>query len=192
MTSQSACVAAERLISKRPPDRDVVDQIKREYAIAADADPWLREPRRQLAETGLGQWAVTDAAGRHNRNFLYDFQHWIEEEERVDPLSTEVWQAAAAGWVEIYRASGQAARGDAAVAAARRAVELYPNSPVLQFDLAETLHTTHHPGPAKAAAQEALRLDGLTPHDDKKLSTEQRAEAQRIAKDAAGPQPAEQ
>ncbi len=177
MTAQGRVVEARRQLDKR----DIVE-TKRQFTLAADADRWMAEPRRWLARIGLELWRVKDRFGMHNRDGLTDFEHWSEEAERVDPLSSEIWLEVARGWREIYAVDHSAAHGEKAVATSRRTVELYPNSPLLQIELAETLEAAGHASDAKATAREALRLDGLTPHEDKKLSAEQRKSAERIGK----------
>ena len=56
-----------------------------------------------------------------------------------------------------------------AVADYRRAVELYPNSPLCQAKLAEACRAAGDGAGFHAAAAAALRLDQATSHLDKKL-----------------------
>jgi hypothetical protein len=55
------------------------------------------------------------------------------------------------------------------VRAARRAAQLYPTSPATRAELARASAEIGMHGDAVTEAEMALRLDGLTPHLDKKL-----------------------
>ena len=63
---------------------------------------------------------------------------------------------------------------DQAVQHYRQALDLYPNSAVCRAELAEALLSAGDREGYRQEAEEALRLDGLTPHVDKKLPAELR------------------
>ena len=71
-----------------------------------------------------------------------------------------------------------------AVAAYRQAVMLYPNSAVYRAKLAEAYRASGDSPPFAARPRLALRLDGLTPHTDKKLPADLR---ERLARDLGTP-----
>jgi hypothetical protein len=163
---------------------------------AMQADPWAVEPRRLLAEFRLEEWRDSGPAafrngnavagrdkarvGRRDAGKLHDFELLTEGALSVAPLSCALWSEVGVNWREVYEAARVPIYGRLAANACRRAVDLYPTSPSLQFELARTLSTTGLAAEAKDAAREALRLDQLTPHADKKLSAEQRRLAERI------------
>ncbi len=69
----------------------------------------------------------------------------------------------------------------------QRAVELYPNHAMGRALLARALEEANEHEHAADEAKEALRLDGITPHADMKLSDELRGLLLRIQPAAARP-----
>jgi hypothetical protein len=69
---------------------------------------------------------------------------------------------------------------DAAVAAYRRAGQLYPNSALIRAKLAESLRFSGDQSGFRREAETALWLDQITPHIDHKLPSELR---ERLARD---------
>ena len=82
----------------------------------------------------------------------------------------------------LYRAgqlTGQQEQVEMALDAYRRAVSLYPTNCRYRADLSGVLEETGDIAGARREAAEALRLDELTPHTDKKLPEEQREQMSR-------------
>jgi len=136
---------------------------------AAAADPWAAEPHRQLAAIALARWKQTsdDAS-------LARFEHHVAEALRLVPLSSSAWQTAGDWYLDVFAETGQEKHIVRAVEKHRRAVELYPNSPLARAKWAVALDTAEKPAEARREARAALRLDKLTPHADKKLPEELR------------------
>jgi hypothetical protein len=133
---------------------------------AAAADPLAAEPWRQLAAIAFENWQQQPSADAFHR-----FEGAVAKTLELAPNSAVAWLAAG-DW--YFQASSQLGPGGGrsaaqAVADYRRAVELYPNSPLGQAKLAEACRVAGDAAGFRAAADAALRLDLATPHLDKKL-----------------------
>jgi tetratricopeptide (TPR) repeat protein len=86
------------------------------------------------------------------------------------PRAASLWQAAGDRYAEVFAHSRQAADRDWAIAAYRRAVELYPNKAAIHARLAMALRAGGQRDAARREAAAALRLDDLNPHQELRLS----------------------
>jgi hypothetical protein len=182
--------ARERMLRQPPMSPEPM------WLAAIEADPWAVEPRRALAAALFEEWRASGPPAfrdgkpnvqsgkapirRRDAAKLYSFKSVNGGALAVDPLACSLWSETGIHWRDIFEAERVPIYGRIAVNASGRAVDLYPTSAVLQFELAKTLAVTSLTAEAKAAAGEALRLDQITPHADKKLSPEQRQMAERI------------
>ena len=159
-----ACQAQLRL-AEREPTR-AVEHLE----AAAAADPLAAEPWRQLAAIEFERW-WQDPSDEAFRRLVQANNKALE----LAPNSAPTWLAAGDWYVQAFmKAGGQGKRptGDAiakAVEAYRHAVELYPNSAFYRAKLAEACRAAGDLSGFRREAEAALRLDGLTPHVDKKL-----------------------
>ena len=131
---------------------------------AAEADPRSEEAQQQLAALALAQW-------HHNptpQGFVIFEQHCRRMLE-LAPNASAAWFAAGQWYDLAHRTSGNAKHLDQAIAHYRRAVELYPNNSTQRARLALALTAADHKQEARQEAEAALRLDGQTPHADKRL-----------------------
>jgi hypothetical protein len=136
---------------------------------AAAADPWAAEPWRQLAAVAFENWWQQPSADAFHR-----FEGAAAKTLELAPNLAPAWLAAGDWYFRASLKTGQGGRGAekaiaTAVADYRRAVELYPNSPLCQAKLAEACRAAGDGAGFRAAAAAALRLDQATPHLDKKL-----------------------
>ena len=74
--------------------------------------------------------------------------------------------------LEVYRRTGDPEAAESAVQCLRKAASMYPNSANTAGEWALALQMTGKQEAARRQAQRALELDRLTPHRDKKLSSE--------------------
>ena len=141
---------------------------------AAEADPLAAEPWRDLAELMLQTWEATGGT-----QALQTFREADAAAVRLEPNSATAWLVSGDWHLRVYRRN--LARSDAqrAVASYEQAVRLYPNSGLCHARLALAYRVVGEPAQFAAAAEEALRLDRLTPHVDKKLPAALREELQR-------------
>jgi tetratricopeptide (TPR) repeat protein len=135
---------------------------------AAQGDPWDELPLHELAQRRWREW----------------LEHPSEDREEAFLLAYGHWMAVARGSASLHKLAGdwflQAhARPDTAemqpppiqraVDEYRKAVKLYPNSSLFRAQLAWAENLAGNRQEARAAAEEALRLDALNPHADRRL-----------------------
>jgi O-antigen ligase/polysaccharide polymerase Wzy-like membrane protein len=160
-----------------------LDEVEKQLKLAAEADPYAFEPWRYLAPLRLEQWKQSGSPGKQNQRLLGEYAAATRDHLlRVNPRSAPAWLSVSLGWLEAYR--GSPAQHELARTAAgdcQRAAELYPNSAYVRAKLAAALEAAGDAKGAKAAAQEALRLDGLMPFAEAKLPDDIRKDAQRLA-----------
>ncbi len=145
------------------------DRAEQLLEAAANDDAWAAEPRQQLSAIALARWKQTgDSAA------LAHFEGRVAAWLRLQPLGASAWQAAGEWYLEVFSRTRQPEHAEQAVALLRRAVALYPNSPIGRARLSMALQSAAQPTEARREAEEALRLDELTPHADKKLPPELR------------------
>jgi len=145
-------------------------------AAAATADPWSAEPWRRMAIVELDLW---------NRSLDKDafrrFEQAAENLSQLNPNSSNTWSMIGDWYSQAAMKTdpiGKKAAPDAAskaLAAYKRAVELYPNSAIKRAKLAEAYRTEGEPEAFRREAETALRLDTATPHADKKLPDDVRS-----------------
>ncbi|MHB8970199.1 MAG: O-antigen ligase family protein [Pirellulaceae bacterium] len=137
---------------------------ERSMVAAAEADPWWGAPWEMLADLRSQRWMATRDES-HLQAFFACQDALLERNRHSSSMERRCGD-----WLlEMYAASRRADLGALAVRAYARAVELYPNSGILHAQLAWTYHVTGDQEGARRHAEEALRLDALTPHSELKL-----------------------
>ena len=136
---------------------------------ARSADRLSAQPPIDLATLFYTRWQADQTTVEFEQ--LEEFR---ETALRLSPRSASTWHYFAQLFHQIGIATGQSEQSDLALDGYRRAVSLYPTNCRYRADLAEILNYTGDLGEARREAAEALRLDELTPHADKKLRQEQR------------------
>jgi tetratricopeptide (TPR) repeat protein len=131
---------------------------------AAAADPWAADPWELLVERACREWirdptlerlaAFDQAAGR-----LLDLNRQSSSARRFcGDLS-----------LEMFAASSDPALMARAIAFYRQAIERYPHSNILYAQLAWSCYLAGEIAMARQAAETALQLDSLLPHQELKL-----------------------
>jgi hypothetical protein len=138
---------------------------KRALTRAVAADPWWGEPWEFLAELESRQWIAASSDER-----LAAFFASRDGLLARDRDSSRVYRLCGDWLLEMFAASKRADLGAEAVHAYTKAVELYPHSGILHAQLAWACHVTGAEEQARKHADEALRLDALTPHSEFKLA----------------------
>jgi hypothetical protein len=136
---------------------------------AAAADRWSAEPRLQLAQLYFERWI----GGSKPRGGGDDFQAFeaqataaIERNQRAYPLASAIGYF----YWEAFRQTNESRLRDEALRLAARAVGLYPHDALGRAQLAWILSEVGRPDEARREAAEALRLDALCPHRERKLA----------------------
>jgi O-antigen ligase len=152
-------------LAQREPDR-----AAEHLEAAAAADPWAAEPWRQLAAVEFERWREQPNAETFGR-----FEKILERLTALAPNSAT--DRLAAG--DFFMFASRQMEGvepklaksylDRARTAYEAAVRLYPNNAAIRVKLAEADEAAGDRAGLRREAGEALRLDGLTPHSDKKL-----------------------
>jgi hypothetical protein len=171
---ESCCIAYGQAAAI---DRDKNDP-KREtkLLLAAAADTWDFRPTRELALDRLRRWQ-----GTRKLWDLKDVENFTDAMLSTDQNAFYLWATAAQTYLQVIAAdpSQKRFRGFA-LDCAGNAVARYPNDAEQRLLLAEALSANGDARNASRQAQEAQRLDDLMPHEDRKLSAEQRAKLSRI------------
>jgi tetratricopeptide (TPR) repeat protein len=134
---------------------------------AAIADPLSVEPWRELVDIAFQQWQDRPAADARR-----EFETADDMTLRLQPHSSSGWAGSGRRFLEAFDTTHDPVDAKLAVSRFSRAVELYPNNPTLRAELALALDAAGDTKRAAAEADEARRLDAITPHADKKLSSE--------------------
>ncbi len=142
---------------------------------AAEADPLWADPWKQLALLALDDWRDD-----HRRESLDQFVRYARRVTELDPESDPSWNALGNQYLEVYQHTSSKDHLEAALAAYRRAIELYSNNAEYHGRLALTLQLAGREAAARREAETALRLDDSMPHLDKKLSPKLRRRLLRI------------
>ncbi len=135
------------------------------YQQACLIDPWSAVYPARLANFAFRQWRRT-----------HDDQDWAEFERAADlalsrnARSRSLRKSVAETYLQAYALSGEEVRLQQALQQYRVLAELSPNSSYSHAQLAWVLHLAGKKSQAAGEAAEALRLDALNPHADKKLS----------------------
>lgn len=132
---------------------------------AAAADRWWARPCEDLAMLAVAGWIEEPSA-----RGLDAFEAAMAESLDRDRDSNRLHWLHGDGLLRMFEQDRQPLLAHRAVAAYRRAVALYPNSNVLHAQLAWAWHLTGNHRLARQEAEEALRLDGLIPHEELKLA----------------------
>ena len=159
-----------------------LDEVERQLTNAGKADPWAVDPWRLLAADRLGQWLHSPPAAR-DQHKLDDFDHFMTDHVLAFwPRSSAAWHDAGLGWLAAYKEMpSQKSWAKKAVLCCDRAAALYPNSAYLKSQLALAYSAAGNSNSSQSAALEALRLDGLMPHEDRKLPADVRSEMTHLA-----------
>jgi hypothetical protein len=136
-------------------------------AAAAVADPLSAEPLKQLAMLQWNFWQQHPSTATFDR-----FTATIDEAARLDPHLTPLMELKGDICLEVHRGTRAARPLELAVAAYRRATDMYPNGGLLHAKLAVALSEAGKADAATAEAARALALNELTPHKDQKLPAE--------------------
>jgi len=137
---------------------------------AAAADPLWEKPWRYLAALEFSRWQR-----QLDRAALDRWQKAMNEAARRRPHSAIAREKAADAWLDVYGQTGRQDDLRQAAALFQQAVELYPNHAETRGKLAAALAALGEQERARKQAEEALRLDETTPHDDQKLTPKLRA-----------------
>jgi len=145
------------------------------------SDPWAVEPLQFMAQRRLAQWKRIPDPSKRGGWYLKDFETLTDAMLSANPNSSELWAFAGQQWLDVYHdLPKEAGYARLAVQCFANAAALYPNSADRAAQLAEALAATGDLPHAKEAAQNAVRLDDLMLHEDRKLTAEQRATLSRI------------
>jgi len=141
---------------------------------ATRADPWAVEPWAMLAAAAHRRWQQTGEP-----ETLGLFESSARTAAKLAPhASTLRWQTGE-GYLDIFFKTGQRDYLEKALAAYRQAVDLYPTSAMYQASLALVLKQAGDQAGFEEHRQTALRLDAITPHQNRKLPDELRKSLQR-------------
>ncbi|MDZ7616852.1 MAG: O-antigen ligase family protein [Patescibacteria group bacterium] len=143
---------------------------------AAVADPMAAEPWRDLAAYMLQAWEQTGSVHAMER-----FREADQATAQREPNSATAWHASGDWHLRVFERTGNPADAERAVASHARAVALYPNSGRHRARLAEAYQAAGNVTLFRQEAAEALRLDAMTPHTDKKLPDAVREQLERGA-----------
>lgn len=143
---------------------------------AAALDPASPEPWEHLSESHLRRFLQTNY-----QSALREFRQAQAEYVKRRPQSSSAWRQSGRWFQQVHQATKKTSDSAQAVASYRRAVELYPTSGILRAELAVVLASGPQRALAAEEAREALRLDVLTPHADKKLPDDLRRTMRRLA-----------
>lgn len=143
----------------------------KEYAEAATVvDPWSKEGPLALANVYFQSWMNSPQAPAEVRQeYLNRFESSLDEAFQRAGNSFPLHESAGNWWLDIYRQSNNPEHILAAVDHYREAVRLYPNRAIHHAQLAWALHLANLPEESVQEADEALRLDELNPHEERKL-----------------------
>jgi hypothetical protein len=176
--SRAAIARAEAALARPLPDWD---EARAQYLAAAAADRLSDAPWRGLADVEFRSWVAGGA--KASRTVWIKVAGALEKAVTPprDPNALAVQRLRMGYAGEILRLQGESlTTGDRLTLhqelanAAARAAALYPTDATLHALLAEAVAALGRADDAKRYAREALRLDALTPHADKKLAPELR------------------
>ena len=145
---------------------------------AAKADPWASEPYEHLADVLHQQWMT-----QPNAETLAEFDRAVDETLARAPRAASLRHKFGLAYGQCFARSHQQALLSKAVGMLEAAVSLYPNDCQKRADLAEAYLLAGDQAGYEREQAEALRLDAVTPHLDRKLKDEQR---QRLTRRTLG------
>jgi tetratricopeptide (TPR) repeat protein len=141
---------------------------------AAEADPLGAEPWKQVAALLFARWQEEP-----DKELLDNFEKCVDAAASLEPNSAATHFQIGRWYDLAFRQAGEKSELDKAIEAYRRAVELYPTRTLYRARLALALKAAGDGPGSEEQAAEALRLDALTPHKDKKLPAELRQKLER-------------
>ncbi len=141
---------------------------------AAEADPLAAEPWRDLASLALQTWQQTG-----DLKSLERFREADAAATKREPNSAAAWFASGQWHLTVYGKTQAMRDAERAVGSFQQAVAQYPNSGRYRAQLALAHDAAGDETAFEQQAREALRLDRLTPHADKKLPDQLRDELRR-------------
>ena len=146
---------------------------------AANADPWATEPRRFLADVIRQQWSAHPDPAT-----MADFDRAVQDTLDRAPRAAPTYRHFGLAYCECYTLNRNRDLLEKGIKLLKHATELYPNDCRKHADLAEAYLAAGDQPNYRHERDEALRLDQLTPHLDKKLPDEQR---QRLTRSTLAP-----
>jgi hypothetical protein len=171
--SEALLARAEAVLARRPPDFDAARQLVLD---AASADRYASAPWTKLAEVEYRAWLAEGARPDADVGLKVTTALDRAVAPPRDPNALRVYRLRIGLLRDLIARQGaslapqdaQALREDLANAAGR-AVLLYPTNATLHAELADAAAAIGRTRDAARHAREALRLDSITPHEDKKL-----------------------
>lgn len=144
----------------------------KEYAeAAAVADPWSKDGPLTLANVYFQSWINSpQAPAQVRQEYLNRFESALDDVFQRAGNSFPLHESAGNWWLDIYRQSNNPDHILSAVDHYQDAARLYPNRAMHHAQLAWALHLANIPAESVQEADEALRLDELNPHEERKLS----------------------
>jgi tetratricopeptide (TPR) repeat protein len=155
---QAVEMAKEALAHRNP------DQAERHLREAAKADPLAVKPWQQLAALTFARWQQ-----HPGEQTFRAFESYNAEALKRVPDSSAAHLLSGDWYLAAYRKTHRKDYVNKALEDYRAAVERYPNSALCQAKLALAYKAADQPSQFRRQADEALRLDRVTPHVDKKL-----------------------
>ena len=147
---------------------------------AAKADPWAAGPYEHLADLCHQQWLM-----RPSEETLAEFERAVNEALTRAPRSASLRHKFGLAYWQCFDRSSQQELLNKAIGMLESAVAMYPNDCQKRADLAEAYLRAGDLAQFERQRDEALRLDEVTPHLDKKLKDEQR---QRLTRSELAPE----
>lgn len=138
-----------------------------EFRQAADADPFSAQPWVNMASLYFRRWLVQKSEIDEQ-----EFDAAVDQLVRRDPHSQSTFAQIGSWRLVMFRESGRREFLEAARDAFSKRVELYPNSSMAHAQLAWTNHLLGESEPAVREAAEAVRLDQLHEHRERKLAAQ--------------------
>ena len=136
---------------------------ERQLWTAAHRDPLAAEPRRQLAALAMELWRRKPEAAQFER-----VDGHLEAMLRLAPNSFLAWLAAGDVYFQVFHRTGRPEQIQQAIAAYRRAVELYPTSGLCHAKLALAYQSAGRRSDFLEESATAIKLDQAAPHDKNK------------------------
>jgi hypothetical protein len=186
--SEAAIAEAEDAMSRQPPNFDGAEAA---YKQAIEADRFYVRPWLGYADLAFQAWEWRGAKAADER---WEMIPWLLERAAMAPRNPMSWtlhlrraevirQLLRLVGAELKPLDDIRYKGEI-VKDLRIASRLYPSNAQLHARLAEASAEISMGGDAVTEAQEALRLDALTPHPDKKLAPSERERLQAILAEA--------
>lgn len=142
-----------------------ISEAEAAFREAAEADPYSAEPWVNLASVYHGA-----ALENGTREALSKFEAAAGESLRRDPHAHTLHKEVGDWRLALFSRWGDRRQWNRAIDSYREAVRLYPNHAYGHAQLAWAYHVGGDAQAASREAAEALRLDALHPHREKKLS----------------------